>query len=118
MSQPTCYLLSPTDPGVTYLVANRLFNFRLEPHGDHVHCDLTIHIVQPGVALGGGRNLPTIQLRNFGSCRFRLPLSSVDYDHGLLIAFIETEQFQEFALGPLDDLAGRVNPQAFDMQPD
>lgn len=115
MSMSPCYFISPTDSGVTYFVGNRLFNFRIEPHGDHIHCDLSIHVVQPGVILGGGRSLPTMYSRDFGACRFRLPLSGEECDSGVLLGLIESEQFQEFALGPLDDLAGSVNPKRFDM---
>ena len=118
MLKPVFYMFSPADPGVTYIVGNRLFNFRVEPHGDHVHCDLTIHLVQAGLGLGGGRHLPTVQVGHFGGSRFRLPLPAEEYDQAFLVAFIEAEQFQEFALGPLDDMAGHVNPKVFDMQPD
>ena len=63
-----CYFLSPPDLGLAYGVDNRLFNFQVEQHGDHVHIDLSIHVVQPDVNLGGGRGPLTIRLRDFGAC--------------------------------------------------
>ncbi len=118
MSIPAMYIVSPTDSGVTYQVGDRLFNFRTEEHGDHLHADLSIHVVAPGVSLGGGRSLPIMRIRNFGACRFRVPLSEQEADPTWLMAFIESVPFQEFVVAPLDDLAGCVDPSRFGMLPD
>lgn len=118
MSTPSCYLLSTSDFGLTYLIGNRLFNFLVEPHGDHHHCDLSIHLVQQGIILGGGRHLPTMKCRDFGACRFRLPVSEGEYNPGCLVCLIESDEFQAFALAPLDDLAGNANPKQFGMLAD
>lgn len=113
-----CYFFSPMDRGIAYLRGNRLFNFRVEEHGDHVHCDMSIHLVRNDADLGGGRCCPTIQLLHFGCAHFRLPVLAKDYDWNVLLELIEGPEFQECALGPLDDLAGAVDPTRFGMLPD
>jgi hypothetical protein len=118
VSHPSCYLVSPSDFGVTYLRGPRVFNFQVSPHGDHHSVDLSLHLVQQGIVLGGGRYLPTIKVRDFGVCRFRLSLSEGEYDPTCLFSLIESDEFQEFANGPLDDLAGVINPRRFGALPD
>jgi len=118
MKQSSCYYFSFTDPGVTYQLGNRLFNFQIEPHRDHVVCDLSVHIVELGANLGGGRNLAKIRVPDLGRCRFRIPISDGTFDVVHMMLFVESDVFQAFARGPADYLAGEVNPGSFGMMCD
>lgn len=118
MSMQSSIFVFLSDGKVLYLVGNRLLNFRVTPHGDHHNVDMSIHLVRQDTSCAVDVEHSLIVCRDFGACRFRLPVSNDEYAPGCLVGLIESDIFQAFVRGPLDYLAGDVDPNQFGMLSD